>query len=123
MLKNPNALWQWDWNGVNRVHWGHIVLGFADVAAGDIARAEQHLLAAGSSAAALGGSPLLNSAGPDFDLAGRLVDENRRATVLVYLASCRLFWTLPTGAALLDAWADDLRGGGRPNLRRYAVEP
>jgi hypothetical protein len=120
MLKTPNRLRLWRWKGANRVHWGHIVLGQLDLAAGDIDRAEQHLLAAGSATAAMGGSPQLNSFGPDFDLAGRLVDQDRRAAVVVYLESCRLFWTLPSSASVLDAWADDLR---RPNLRRYAVKP
>jgi hypothetical protein len=123
MLKTPNRLRLWPWNGVNRLHWGHIVLGLTAVGLGDVTRAEQHLLAAGSSAAALGGSPQLNTFGPDFDLAGRLVDHDRRSVVLVYLESCRLFWTAPSAGVVLDAWAEDLRRGGRPNLRRFASEP
>jgi hypothetical protein len=113
--------WLGGWNVANRVHWGHIVLGLADVVAGDWSSAERHLLAAGSSAAALGGSPQLNSFGPDFDLADKLLDAGRRDTVLAYLNSCKWFWIDPRD--VLDAWGTAIRNGERPRLRRFAEHP
>ena len=119
LLGHP--IWLGRWNIANRVHWGHVVLGLADVRAGDDASAEQHLLAAGSAAAALGGSPQLNSFGPDFDLAAQLLEHGRRDAVGVYLNSCKVFWSDPR--SVLDAWETAIRNGEQPRLRRFAETP
>ena len=119
LVNRPNRLGEW--NRGNRVHWGHTLLGLADLAAGDVAGAEQHLLAAGAAAAALGGSPQLNTFGPDFGLAAQLLDRDCRDAVVVYLNSCKRLWA--DHGSVLDGWLEAIHNGERPRLRRFADQP
>jgi hypothetical protein len=119
-LRRPGSI-VGGWDRANRLHWGHVIVGLANLADGRVAEAESHLLAASSCAAALGGSPQLNSFGPDFSLAAQVLAQGRTTSVLVYLDECSKFWRL--GAGVLDAWASAIRRGEMPNMRQFAQEP
>ena len=93
----------------NAIHRGHILLGQVGLAAGDVAGAREHLLAA----AATPGSPQLSSFGPDFTLARALLDRGERDTVLSYLEDCKRFWPL---GGLLDQWKAAISRGETPSL-------
>jgi hypothetical protein len=57
-------------------------------------------------------APVLRSFGPDFRLAGLLLDAGRRDAVLSYLARCESFWN----AKRIARWRDAIRKGERPRM-------
>ena len=99
-----------DWDHGNAVHDAHLVLGLLALEDGQPEEAARHLLRAGETP----GSPQLASFGPDMTLAKRLLEAGARGPVLEYLRACRRFWSM--GAALLDAWEEDVAQGRTPNF-------
>ena len=99
-----------DWNYGNAVHDGNMVLGQVALRQGNAAGARQYLLEAGKT----GGSPQLNSFGPNMRLAKELLDAGDRDSVLRYFDLCRSFWKM--GGQKLDAWTAMVRGGGKPDF-------
>jgi hypothetical protein len=89
---------------------GHTVLGLLAVDEGDVATAKTHLLAAASTT----GTPSLNSAGPDMELADELLALGEIEAVSEYLNKCRRFWH--KGSQLIDRWLSEIGRGDRPNL-------
>jgi hypothetical protein len=104
-----------DWNHGNAIHDGHRILGHLALLDGDVARARQHLLAAGATP----GSPQLNSFGPELTLANDLLAAGERDAVLEYLALCERFWE--HRASALRRWRSEIEAGGTPELHRFAV--
>jgi hypothetical protein len=99
-----------NWNHGNAVHEGHLVLGRAALAVGDIETATAELLAAGRTP----GSPQLNSFGPNMRLAEDLLRSGQRDPVLRYFELCRLFWRMERGR--LNEWAADVKTGRTPRF-------
>jgi len=99
-----------DWNYGNALHEGNIVLGRIALQRGDIARAKEHLLAAGQTP----GSPQLDSFGPNMTLAKELLEKGERDTVLNYLQSCAKFWKM--SGDKLRTWSATIKGGGTPDF-------
>ncbi len=93
------------------VHVGNIVMGRLALGRGDIAEAKARLLAAGRTP----GAPVLNSAGPDWQLASDLLARNEKGTVLEYIELCRKFWRRDGGK--LDAYAAAIRAGDWPGFQ------
>jgi hypothetical protein len=77
-----------DWNNGNAICFGHMVLGRVELAAGNQALAENHLI----ESAKTPGSPQLNSFGPNTSLAKDLLEKGDAAPVLEYLVLVQNFW-------------------------------
>ncbi len=76
------------WNRGNRIHTGNTVLGRIALAGGDVEKAKGHLIEAGK----CGGSPQLDSFGPDMTLANELLQRGETDAVAEYLGLCGGFW-------------------------------
>lgn len=92
----------------HRVHHGHLILGRIALRAGDVAKAKEHLLAAGKTS----GSPALNSFGPNMTLAKELLEKKERQVVLEYFKLCASFWKNDR----LDTWAGEVKAGKVPDF-------
>lgn len=101
-----------DWNYGNGLHAGHSALGLLALDSGDVAEAVRRLLASGETP----GSPQLDTFGPGFELARRLLAQGEREAVRGYLERCGRFWEM--GRAKLDTWLQALAAGQTPDLRR-----
>ncbi len=90
--------------------------------------AKNHLLAAGATP----GSPQLDSFGPQMQLAGELLAQGEKETVLQYLDLVARFWANPderTEAAskrvarehlvLLESWKTQVRAGKVPDHAKW----
>jgi tetratricopeptide (TPR) repeat protein len=96
----------------NAVHYAHITLGKVALARNDPASAAEHLRAAG----AVRGSPQLDTFGPDFELASRLLSMGQRDAVVDYIDGCKKFWK--SGAARLDKWMLAIERGETPDFSK-----
>lgn len=97
-----------DWGDGHKIHHGHLILGRIALRAGDVAKAREHLLAAGR----VPGSPGLNSFGPNMTLAKELLEKEERQVVLEYFKLCASFWKNDK----LDTWATEVRAGKVPDF-------
>ena len=97
-----------DWNFGNAVQDSNQVLGLLALDDGDAAEAKKRLLASAGSK----GSPQMNSFGPNFDLAKKLLRKGGTETVIEYFGLCRKFWKMDRGQ--LDEWTATIKGGGIP---------
>ena len=91
------------------IHDAHVVLGRVDLAAGRVAGAKRHLLAAGR----VTGGGALTSFGPNMSLAKALLEHGERATVVNYLEECESFWSFQGTAR---QWITTIQRGGTPNF-------
>lgn len=100
------------WNNYgNAIFYGNFVLGRIAVRGGNIAQAEQYLLASGATP----GSPQLDSFGPSMTLAKELLEKGKsRDVVLQYLEQCKKFWD--DDEHKLDEWSAIIRRGGIPDF-------
>jgi hypothetical protein len=91
-----------------KLHHGHLILGRIALRADEVAKAKEHLLAAGKTP----GSPALNSFGPNMTLAKELLEKEERQVVLEYFKLCANFWKKDR----LDIWAKEVRDGKIPDF-------
>ncbi|WP_441287142.1 tetratricopeptide repeat protein [Sorangium sp. KYC3313] len=96
----------------NAVHYAHITLGKVALARNDPTNAAEHLRAAGE----VRGSPQLNTFGPDFELASRLLSVGQRDAVVDYIEGCKKFWE--SGASRLDKWTLAIERGETPDFSK-----
>ena len=94
------------------IHSAHVVRGHARLEAGDVEGACQDLDEAGKQGSPR--APVLRSFGPDFRLAGMLLDAGRRDAVLSYLSRCASFWKLKR----IARWRSAIERGERPLMFR-----
>jgi len=92
-------------------HHAHLVLGRLALRDGDTAGAEAHLLAMGR----VSGSPVLDTFGPNMQLAQDLLEHGDRPPVLAYLDECAKFWTFDHGKRL-NAWKAQVQEGKTPDF-------
>ena len=91
-------------------HVGNLVLGRLALLGGDVAKAKEHLLAAGR----VPGSPTLMSFGPNMLLASELIEKGERDAAVEYLDLCAKFWVMQDGK--IEGWKAVIREGGMPNF-------
>ena len=91
-------------------HIGNLVLGELALTDGDVAKAKEHLLAAGD----VPGSSVLNSFGPNMLLAKELLARGERDVVIQYLVACSKFWKMQDGK--LEQWKKIIAQGGTPDF-------
>ncbi|MFT5292055.1 MAG: tetratricopeptide (TPR) repeat protein [Planctomycetota bacterium] len=84
------------------------LLGRIALAQGDVDGAVRFLQKAGKTP----GSPSLGSFGPDLTLAKELLSSGKRAAVLEFLTSCKVFWH--SGQDRLTSMILSIKGGGDP---------
>src|SRR5207248_1745599 len=92
-------------------HIANIVLGRIALDEGKVAKAKEHLLAAGSIEK---GDPPLVSFGPDMLLAKRLIEKDERKVAVEYLDLCALFWTYKQNR--VAEWRKTIDMGGMPDF-------
>lgn len=102
------------WNRGNRIHTGNTVLGRIALAGGDAEKAKAFLIEAGK----CGGSPQLDSFGPDMTLANELLQRGETDAVVEYLELCGGFWKKKTTDRLVAA----IKRGEKPVLDRRRQE-
>jgi tetratricopeptide (TPR) repeat protein len=104
-----------DWNYGNAIQDSNQVLGRIALSKGDVAAARKRLLASADSK----GSPVMNSFGPNMQLAKALLEKGERDVVLDYFQRCGKFWI--SGKDRLAAWTASVKKGDipefGPNLR------
>jgi hypothetical protein len=98
------------WNEGNLIHHAHLILGHVCLRGGDVAGAEEYLLAAGRTP----GSPQLNSFGPNMTLAAALLRRGRNEPVLEYFRECATFWQGDPDR--LADWQKIVQQGGVPDF-------
>lgn len=111
LLESANKGENWDLG--NCIHTGNTILGRIALKEGDIAKAKQCLVAAGK----CGGSPQLDSFGPDMTLASELLARGERETVIQYLELCGRFWKKDA----TDKWIGEIKNGQTPQLNTMFV--
>ena len=115
-----------DWNYGNIIYDMHSLLGRIALREGDMAAAKRHLVESGKTP----GSPQLNSFGPDFVLAGELLQKGERDVVLEHLDKIAVFWANPdrnpsrSSLALehqkqIEKWKQTIRAGQIPDDNDY----
>ncbi|MBW7866228.1 MAG: hypothetical protein H3C30_17655 [Candidatus Hydrogenedentes bacterium] len=102
------------WNRGNRIHTGNTVLGRIALAGGDMEKAKAFLIEAGK----CGGSPQLNSFGPDMTLANELLQRGETDAVAEYLGLCGGFWK----RTATERWIAAIQRGEKPVLDRLNSE-
>ncbi len=98
-------------------HAANLVLGRLALHNGDIAGAEAHLLAMGR----VSGSPVLDSFGPNMQLAQDLLERGDRQPVLAYFDECAKFWTYQPAKATLATWTAQVKQGEIPDFQGNLV--
>jgi formylglycine-generating enzyme required for sulfatase activity len=117
-----------DWNYGNIIYDMHSLLGRIALREGDMAAAKRHLVESGKTP----GSPQLNSFGPDFVLAGELLQKGERDVVLEHLDKIAVFWANPdrnpsrSSSALerqkeIEKWKQTIRAGQIPDDHKWPV--
>jgi len=99
-----------DWNYDNAVYYGHMILGRVELAQGNTALAETHLL----QSAQTPGSPQLDSFGPNTSLAKDLLEKGDTAPVVQYFALIQNFWKMSRGKPA--EWSAQVRSGQIPDF-------
>ena len=95
----------------DELHHAHLVLGRLALREGDMAQAEAHLLAMGR----VSGSPVLDTFGPNMQLAQDLLKQGDRPTVLLYFDECAKFWTFDHEKSL-NTWKAQVSQGKTPDF-------
>jgi hypothetical protein len=103
------------WNEGNLVHHGHLVLGHVALRRGDLDEAARRLVAAGRA----GGSPQLDSFGPNMGLAKALLEAGRVEAVVEFFDGCASFWD--EKFSQLPEWRAAALAGIVPNFRANLV--
>lgn len=102
-------------------HASNIVLGLIALDEGRIAKAKEHLLAAGQFSG--GPDTSLMTWGPNMLLAKKLLEKGERETVVQYFDSCSKFWERENGR--LAKWKREVNEGEMPDFAgnlRYVVD-
>lgn len=101
-----------DWNRGNALHIGNIVLGHLALLNDRVAEAKARQL----DSARILGSPQLNTFGPNFSLAHKLLKRGERGCVLDFMESCAKFWAQAHGSDRLAKWRREIRAGHTPDF-------
>jgi hypothetical protein len=103
------------------IHISNTVLGFIELEKGNIAAANDHLLASGRLE---GTTPAhLATFGPNMLLAKKLIEKGEKAAPLEYFDRCAKFWQMEDGK--LQNWKEAVSKGEVPDFGpnlRYVVE-
>jgi hypothetical protein len=89
---------------------GHSILGLLDLRDGNVKSSIAHLLASANSK----GSPVLNSFGPEFDLARALYEKGERDSIVQFLKEVEKFWKREK----VESWLTMIQEGEQVDLYR-----
>ena len=109
-------IYRCNWNYGNAIHETNRVFGLMSLDIGDIDAAAVFLEKAGMSP----GSPQLDTFGPEFDLANKMLSAGKNEEVVNYLKGIRKFWEGNEGK--IDKWVRKIEQGGKPYLKRFIFE-
>ena len=110
-LLRLNEIVEENWNYGNAIHHSHSIIGLVSLESDDLAKAKKHLLLSSKTP----GSPQLDSFGPTFILAQKLVDLDEYGIVKKYLLNCRRFWEMDNGK--ISKWLEQIGSGEKPNFQ------
>lgn len=99
-----------DWNAGNAIHYVNTVLGLEALNSGDIESAAKFLL----KSIEINTTPQINSFGPSFRLASRLLALGEQNKVIEYLDKASLVWF--HGKDKLKYWKHQIEEGKAPNF-------
>ncbi len=112
-LLRLNELVDENWNYGNAIHHSHTIIGLVSLESNDVAEAKKHLLLSSKTP----GSPQLDSFGPTFLLAQRLLNLEEYGTVKKYLMNCRKFWEMDNGR--ISKWLEQIGAGEKPQFPQF----
>ena len=110
LLRLSHDLFPKDKPDADGIHKGNLVLGRLALRAGNAPEAKAYLL----ESARVGGSPALDSFGPNMILAKELLDRGEREVVLEYFDLCGKFWE--HGRDRLAEWKKQVEAGEIPDF-------
>ena len=110
------GIYRCNWNYGNAIHEANRILGLMSLDAGNIDAAAGFLEKAGMSA----GSPQLDTFGPEFDLANKMLRAGKGEEVVNYLKGIKKFWE--GNEDRIDKWVTKIQKGGNPYLKRFFFE-
>jgi len=110
-LLRLNNLVEKNWNYGNAIHHAHTIIGLVHLESNDIAEAKRRLVLSSKTP----GSPQLDSFGPTFLLAQKLLDIGEYGTVKKYLMNCRKFWKRDNGR--ISLWLEKIGNGEKPQFQ------
>jgi|TARA_B110000196_G_scaffold319273_1_gene336857 tetratricopeptide (TPR) repeat protein len=99
-----------NWNYGNAIHNSNVILGRISLVQEDIDEAKSYLVEAGKSE----GSPQLDTFGPNFKLANKLLEKGEISAVVQYLSSISKFWRMDDGC--VKRWLSEIENGEKPIL-------
>ena len=102
-----------NWNYGNAIYSSNLILGLISFNKGEIDKSTEYLIRAGKTP----GSPQLDSFGPNFDLANKLLRKGRHEEVKLFLKDINRFWKTSDG--LVEEWITEINNGKTPNLKAY----
>ncbi len=110
------SVYRCNWNYGNAIHESNRILGLMSLDAGHMDDAAGFLEKAGMSP----GSPQLDTFGPEFDFANKLLRAGKSKEVVGYLKGVRRFWE--GNEERIDKWITKIENGGKPYLKRFYFE-
>ena len=105
--------YQDDWNYGNAIFYANYALAQIAFRSEDLDNAGKFLLKASQTP----GSPQLDSFGPNFELAQRLLDHGDKATVREYIVNCAKFWK--SGRDRCHKWLKQIETGRDVHLDKH----
>ena len=106
-----NKIVERNWNYGNAIHHSHTILGLLCFDEGNISGAINHLVKSSKTP----GSPQLDSFGPRFDLAQKLINAGEVKAVVRFLKNCQKFWEYDKGA--VSIWLSEIENREIPQMQ------
>ena len=97
------------WNDGNLIYYSNWISGMLELDAGFVQASKHYLVLSGE----CGGSPQLNSFGPNMRLAKRLLNEGEADVFLAFLDSIEIFWK--SGGNWITVWRSQIANNRMPN--------
>lgn len=110
-LLRLNKIVERNWNYGNAIHHPNTILGLICLDEGKIECAKNHLIKSSKTT----GSPQLDTFGPCFDLAQRLIEVGEKKVIIKYLKNCQTFWEHDKGRIL--KWLSEIENGEIPQMK------
>lgn len=112
-LLRINNVIEENWNHGNAIHHAHTIIGLVRFDDEDIDSAKNHLVKSSKTT----GSPQLDSFGPTFLLAQKMVEAGESESCEKFLNNCSQFWKMDNGR--IAEWLKEIERGEIPQMYEY----
>lgn len=99
-----------NWNYGNAIHHGHTIIGLIKLENQDSKSARNHLVKSSK----IMGSPQLDTFGPNFELAQKMIEIGEIDACKIFLNNCNKFWKM--GKAKISNWQKEIEAGEIPTM-------